>query len=114
MLRAGISTDQVLDAWQRELARHKGTAKTALAQHAIELWSDRKNIPFWQIHTTNLLAGYPSDPLRAGVTVNFEPIASVDGQGFFLEDMYLITKDGTELLTPGVPYGAEEIEAAMK
>ncbi len=39
---------------------------------------------------------------------------TVDGQGFFLEDMYIITKDGAELLTPGVPYPAEEIEAAMR
>jgi len=28
--------------------------------------------------------------------------------------MYLITKDGAELLTPGVPYSAEDIEAAMR
>jgi Xaa-Pro aminopeptidase len=48
------------------------------------------------------------------MTVNFEPIASVDGQGFFLEDMYLIKKDGAEILTPGVPYTAEEIEATMR
>jgi Xaa-Pro aminopeptidase len=48
------------------------------------------------------------------MTVNFEPIASVDSQGFFLEDMYLITKEGAELLTPGVPYSAEQIEAAMR
>jgi hypothetical protein len=45
------------------------------------------------------------------VTVNYEPIASVDGEGFFLEDMYLIAKDGAELLTPGVFYFADEIEA---
>jgi hypothetical protein len=48
------------------------------------------------------------------MTVNFEPIASVDGQGFFLEDMYLITKEGAELLTPGVPYSAEQIESGMR
>jgi hypothetical protein len=45
--------------------------------------------------------------------IAFEPIASIDGQGFYLEDMFLITKNGTELLTRGVPYSAEEIEAAM-
>jgi hypothetical protein len=28
--------------------------------------------------------------------------------------MFVITKDGAELLTPGVPYAAEEIEAAMR
>ena len=48
------------------------------------------------------------------MTINFEPIASVDGQGFFLEDMFLIKQDGAELLTPGVPYSAEEIEALMR
>jgi Xaa-Pro aminopeptidase len=114
VLRAGSSTDQVFDAWRQELVSHRQSAKNALAQHAIDLWSDRKNVPFWQIHTTNLVAGYPSEPFRDGVIVNYEPIASVDGQGFFLEDMYLLSKEGAELLTPGVPYSAEEIEAAMK
>ena len=52
--------------------------------------------------------------LPAGMTINFEPIASADGQGFFLEDMYLITKEGSELLTSGVPYSAEQIEAEMR
>jgi hypothetical protein len=28
--------------------------------------------------------------------------------------MYAITKEGAALLTPGVPYSAEEIEAAMR
>ena len=113
LLRAGVSADQVFDAWRKELVSHREGAKSALAQHAIDLWSDRKNLPYWQIHATNLVAALPTDPLREGVTLNYEPIASVDGQGFFLEDMYLITKDGAELLTPGVPYFADEIEAAM-
>jgi Xaa-Pro aminopeptidase len=114
MLRAGVTLDQVFDAWQKELVSHRASVKSALAQHAIDSWSDRKNVPFWQVHTTNMVAAYPSVPLRDGITINFEPIASVDGQGFFLEDMYRITKDGAELLTPGVPYSAEEIEATMR
>ena len=113
LLRAGVSTDLVFDAWRKELVSHREGAKSALAQHAIDLWSDRKNVPYWQVHATNLVAAFPTEPLREGVTLNYEPIASVDGQGFFLEDMYLITKDGAELLTPGVPYFADEIEAAM-
>lgn len=113
-LRAGSSTGQVFESWRKELVSHRASAKNTLAQHAIDLWSDRKNVPFWQIHTTNLLAAYPSEPFRDGVVVNYEPIASVDGQGFFLEDMFLLRKEGTELLTPRVPYSAVEIEAAMK
>ena len=113
-LRDGVTVDQIYDAWRAELLRHRASAKTVLAQRAIDSWSDRKNAPFWQVHTTNLMAGRPVGPLRAGTTINFEPIVSVDGQGFFLEDMYLITEDGADLLTPGVPYSAEAIETAMR
>jgi Xaa-Pro aminopeptidase len=113
-LREGVTVDQVFEAWRLELVKHRSSAKSQLAQHAIDFWSDRKKVPFWQVHTTNLLAARPSGPLKAGTTINYEPITSVDGQGFFLEDMYLITKDGAELLTPGVPYSAEDIESAMR
>ena len=51
--------------------------------------------------------------LRAGMTIALEPIMSIGGQGYYLEDMFLITKDGAELLTPGLPYTAAEIEKAM-
>ena len=113
-LRDGVTVDRVFDAWRQELVSHRASARSLLAQHAIDSWSDRKNIPYWQVHTTNLVAAYPIGPLKEGTTINFEPIASVDGQGFFLEDMYLVTKGGAELLTPGVPYSAEEIEATMR
>ena len=112
-LRDGATVDQIFDAWQKELASHRTSAKTLLEQHAIASWSARKNVPYWQIHTTNLLAAYPVGPLRVGTTINFKPITAIDEQGFFLEDMYLITKNGAELLTPGVLYSADEIEAAM-
>ncbi|MCU1340925.1 MAG: Xaa-Pro aminopeptidase [Candidatus Acidoferrum typicum] len=114
VLRDGVTVDQVFDAWRAELLRHRATAKTRLAQHAIDSWSKRENVPFWQVHLTNLVVAFPTEPLRARTTINFEPIAAIDGQGFFLEDMYLITKDGAELLTVGVPYSVEEIEAAMR
>jgi Xaa-Pro aminopeptidase len=100
--------------WRTELLRRRAAAKSAFAQYAIDSWSKRENVPFWQIHATNLVAARPPATLPAGMTVNFEPIASVDGQGFFLEDMYLITQDGAELLTPGVSYTAEQIETAMR
>jgi Xaa-Pro aminopeptidase len=114
VLRAGVTVDQVFEAWRTELLKHQSEAKSVLAKHAIPFWAERKNVPFWQVHTSNLAPALPSGPLKPGTTINFEPIASVDGQGFFLEDMYLITNDGFELLTPGVPYSADEIESAMR
>lgn len=113
-LREGTTIDQVFDAWRRELLNHFSSARTAMAQQAIDRWSKRENVPFWGPHTINLDAGFIDGPLRTGMTIAFEPIASIDGQGFYLEDMFLITKNGAELLTPGVPYSAEEIEAAMR
>jgi len=113
-LREGVTSDQVFEAWRAELLSHRSSAKSSLAQRAIDNWSKKDNVPFWQVHTINLIAGYASGALRAGTTIAFEPIVSMDGQGYYLEDMFLITKDGAELLTPGVPYSAEEIEAAMK
>jgi len=112
-LREGATVDQVFEAWRAELLRHRESAKSALARQAIDEWSQREKVPFWQIHTMNLVEGRVN-PLRAGTTVAFEPIASMGGQGYYLEDMYVIGKEGAELLTPGVPYTAEEIEAAMR
>ncbi len=114
VLREGVTIDRVFDAWRSELLKHRDTAKSPVARRAIEQWSDQKNVPFWQVHTMNLEAGLPKGALRAGTTIDFEPIASIDGQGYYLEDTFLITKDGAENLTPGVPYTAQEIEAAMK
>ena len=85
-LKAGATVDQVFDAWQKELMSHRGSAKSSLARRAIESWSNRAQVPFWQIHTSNLDTGSPNGPLGVGTTINFEPIASIDGQGFFLED----------------------------
>lgn len=113
-LRSGATQDQIFDAWKNELQRRRSSAKTPLAREAIDSWSDRKNLRYWQVHTMSLDAGSIGPGLREGMVVDFEPIAAMGGQGYYLEDMYLITRDGAENLTPGVPYTAEEIEAAMK
>jgi hypothetical protein len=47
------------------------------------------------------------------MAVAYELMFTVDGDGFYLEDMILVKKDGYEILTPGLPYTAREIEAAM-
>jgi Xaa-Pro aminopeptidase len=113
-LREGVTVDQVFEAWSSELLRHGATAKSVLARQAIDEWSRRDKVPYWVIHTMNLVLGDISGPLRAGTTIAFEPIASAGGQEFYLEDMFVITKNGAELLTPRVPYSAAEIEAAMR
>jgi Xaa-Pro aminopeptidase len=112
-LREGSTEDQVFEAWRQELLAHRDGSKSTLTRQAIENWTERKNVPYWQIHTMNLEAGYIDGALRSGMTIDFEPIASIGGQGYYLEDMFLITKDGAEKLTPGVPYSAGEIEEVI-
>ena len=113
-LRPGATGDSVFAVWREELLRHAPAMTTELARRAIQRWSKRENVPFWQIHTTGLTMSDAAPGLREGMTVDFEPIASIDGVGYFVEDMYLITRDGAEILTPGLPTTAAEIEAAMR
>jgi hypothetical protein len=47
------------------------------------------------------------------MTVAYELMFAVGDQGFYLEDMILIERDGHRLLTPGLPYTAAEIERVM-
>jgi Xaa-Pro aminopeptidase len=114
VLREGTTEDQVFAAWRDELLRHRDSVKSPLAKRAIDSWVERSKVPHWQIHTMNFDAGSVGGILRAGMVIDFEPIVSIDQLGFYLEDMFLITKDGAEDITPGIPFTADEIEAAMK
>jgi len=51
--------------------------------------------------------------LRTGMVVAYEPRVTADDVGFYLEDLLVITEDGFQNLTPGLPYSANAIEAAM-
>jgi Xaa-Pro aminopeptidase len=54
-----------------------------------------------------------AEVLRAGMVVAYELMFIPDSDGFYLEDMIAVTRDGSEIITPGLPYTAREIEAAM-
>ena len=114
IIREGATVDKVFQMWRAELVRHHASVKTALAREAIELWSKRENLAAFDVHTLSPNEGLAREPFRAGTAIAFEPQASIRGQSFYLEDNYVITHTGTELLTPGLPYTAEEIEAVMR
>jgi Xaa-Pro aminopeptidase len=88
--------------------------ETALGKQAAAILLGPGGTDPWEIHGVGLddAEGQP-EVLRAGMTVAYELMFAVDGQGFYLEDMVLVTKDGYRLLTPGLPYTASEIEAVM-
>jgi Xaa-Pro aminopeptidase len=111
--RDGVRRDDVFAASLAEIGRRRPALSTALGRKAAEALLAPDGFKHWQAHGVGLEAaeGMP-EILRAGMVLAFEPIFSVEGQGFYLEDMVLVTKDGHEILTPGLPYSADEIERA--
>jgi Xaa-Pro aminopeptidase len=112
-IRAGTRGADVIAASVREVARRRGTLRTALARDAADaiLGGPPRG---WQFHGVGLEAAEPlADTLRAGMVLAYEPVISVRGQGFYLEDMLLVTAAGYEVLTPGLPYTAAEVERVM-
>jgi Xaa-Pro aminopeptidase len=113
-VRAGVKRDDVFAASLAEVRRRQPSLATPLGRKAAETLLGKNGLRYWEIHGVGLdsAEGQP-ETLEAGMVVAFEPIFSVDGQGFYLEDMVLVTKEGHQILTPGLPYSAAEIEAAV-
>jgi Xaa-Pro aminopeptidase len=86
-----------------------------MGKQAAAIILSKYGIPFWQIHGMGLDSEMvPGRVLKAGMVICLEPMFTVEGQGFFLEDMILIKHDGYEVLTNGLPYSADEIERAVR
>lgn len=115
VFKDGAKRDDVYAASLGDVRRRQPALVTPLGKKAAEVLLGENGLQFWGIHGVGLESaeGAP-ETLAAGMVVAFEPIFSVDGQGFYLEDMILVTKDGYEILTPGLPYSADEVERAVR
>jgi Xaa-Pro aminopeptidase len=115
VIREGAKRDAVFAASLAEVRRRQPALVTPLGKKAADVLLGENGLQYWGIHGVGLEPGEDaSETLAAGMVVAFEPIFSVEGQGFYLEDMILVTKDGHEILTPGLPYSAEEVERAVR
>lgn len=113
-VRPGRTMRDVFAAWQGEVARRRPALVSAFARQTADQALDAAGTRWWQIHGVGVAAGEDLvDTLRAGQVVAFEPILTVGGVGLYLEDMLLVTPAGAEVLTPGLPYSAAEIERVM-
>ncbi len=115
VIRDGARRDDVFAASLAEVQRRQSGLATPLGKNAAAVLLGPEGLAFWGIHGVGLegAEGAP-ETLRAGMVVAFEPIFSVNGQGFYLEDMLLITPAGYEILTPDLPYSADEIERGTR
>jgi Xaa-Pro aminopeptidase len=113
-LKDGVRARTVYDAALGEIRRLAASQKTAEGKRAAEVLLGPKGTEAWELHGVGLddAEGLP-EVMRAGMVVAYELMFTVDGDGFYLEDMILVKSDGYEVLTPRLPYTAREIEAAM-
>lgn len=124
-IRPGVTIAQVMAAAREEFVR-RGQAQvqaqgkapqplaTAQAREAVRTLTAPKGMGTWTLHGVGLDSGEtPLDTLAAGAVIAFEPTFSVGQDAFYLEDMILVTASGYEVLSAGLPYTAEEIEAVM-
>lgn len=90
-------------------------AKAALEDFVRELES-HSTLGHYQ--DMNVLGAGPADdePLQAGMVFAIEPVLYSKQQNFavFLEDVVLVTAGGYEVLSGGLPYTVEDIEALMR
>lgn len=115
VLRAGVTVDQIRNAFEAHVRASAPTLEYELAKKAAIVMTDSSLSPYFQIHGVGLEAAEPiGSTLLSGMIVAYEPMFSVDGVGFYLEDLLLVTRDGYEVLTPDLPYTATEIERAMR
>lgn len=113
-IRDGVRREDVFSASLREVEGLRRKVKTQLGKRAVDELLGKDGTKYWYLHGAGLESaeGLP-EVLRAGMIVDFEPIFSVEGQGFYLEDMILVTREGNEILTAGLPYSADEIETLI-
>ncbi|MDF2774877.1 MAG: Xaa-Pro aminopeptidase, partial [Geminicoccaceae bacterium] len=115
VLRDGVEVEALLRAGVAEARRLQRSMRTPLGKRAAALLMQPDSLPYWQTHGVGLDHAEPlPSVLRAGMVLAYEPIFTVGTQGFYMEDMILVTPTGYEILTEGLPTTAGEIERAMR
>ena len=114
-IRNGSRPKDVYDAALAEVRRLAPSLTTAQGKHAAAILLGPSGTEPWELHGVGLddAEGLP-DTLKTGMVIAYELMFTVDGDGLYLEDMIAVKEDGFDVLTPGLPYTAREIEAAMK
>ena len=113
-MRDGASFAEVRAASVAEVERLAPEMRTPHGRMAAEVLVAR-GASVWHIHGIGIESGEEGvDPFVAGAVVAYEPTVEVGPDAFYLEDMILITPTGHEVLSTGLPYTAQEIEAFMR
>jgi Xaa-Pro aminopeptidase len=114
-LRDGARARDIYDEALAAIRSRRSSLATAQGRHAADMLLGPHGTEAWELHGVGLddAEGLP-EVLRTGMVVAYELMFTVDGDGFYLEDMIAIRPDAHEILTRGLPYTSGEIESAMR
>jgi Xaa-Pro aminopeptidase len=105
----GVTLDEVRAASARAIA----AAETDKLQELVAAMTSPTGVN-WHIHGVGIESGEsPGGDLVEGVVLAYEPMFVSGDDAFYLEDMILITSDGAEVLSKGLPYSANEMAAYL-
>lgn len=115
MFKEGITKEDVFAAFRTEIKKHAGELKTEEGKKALDFLLSPAGTAIFEIHEMGL-GGTEKEPLylKEGMVVAWEPMFTFNNDAYYLEDLVLITRTGYEILTPGLPYFAADIEKLMK
>ena len=113
-IRAGATRTEVFEASRAEIARQRDEPAREGAYAIIDQMLDRNAGINWHLHGVGIESGEEAlETLLAGTVLAFEPMFRFGPEVYYLEDMIVVTETGYEVLSTGLPYTAEEIEAVM-
>ena len=113
-VRPGVSRKEIYAASTAEIVRRNATMQTAVGKKAAAQMLDAESGVRWHLHGIGVESGEEAlEILQEGTVFAFEPGFAFGGDAYYLEDMVVVTKTGREILSTGLPYTANEIEAAM-
>jgi len=110
-MRPGASSMDVFKATLAYVEQHQNELKTAMAKEAAADALKRKGYALHGLGV-DMAEGAPK-AFQAGNVLCYEPQLTSGNQAFFVEDTFLITAAGHEIVNPALPYSPSDIEKAM-
>jgi Xaa-Pro aminopeptidase len=111
MLRPGGNPLDVYKATLSYIQQHQSDLKTAMAKDAAANALKQQGFALHGLGV-DMAEGTPKT-FQAGNVLCYEPLLHSGNQAFFVEDTFLITPAGHEVLNPALPYSPSDIERAM-
>jgi Xaa-Pro aminopeptidase len=110
-MRPGASSMDVFKATLAYVEQRQNELKTTMAKEAAADALKRKGYALHGLGV-DMAEGAPK-AFQAGNVLCYEPQLTSGNQAFFVEDTFLITAVGHEIINPALPYSPSDIEKAM-